>query len=188
MTPAHSAAPAGQTAASAGQTAASAGQTAASAGQTAASAGQTAAPTRLTDKPTWLISQVSTQAHRLLTEKLASAGARGYHYRLLAALQEFGPGSQASLGRRTSMDRSDVVAAINELASRGQVQRAPDPADHRRNVITITPAGTAHLQRLDELLTDVQDELLAPLAPEERTQLTGLLARLLEHHTEGTSG
>jgi MarR family transcriptional regulator, lower aerobic nicotinate degradation pathway regulator len=149
----------------------------------AASGPPTDAPARLTDKPTWLISQVSTHAHRLLTEKLATAGARGYHYRLLAALQEFGPASQASLGRRTSMDRSDVVAAINDLASRGQVERAPDPADHRRNVITITPAGTANLQRLDELLTDVQDELLVPLAPDERTLLTRLLARILEHHS-----
>jgi len=155
---------------------------------TAAPARPTAAPVRLTDKPTWLISQVSTHAHRLLTERLATAGARGYHYRLLAALQEFGPASQASLGRRTSMDRSDVVAAINDLASRGQVERAPDLADHRRNVITITPAGAAHLQRLDGLLTDVQDELLAPLAPDERTLLTGLLARLLEYHDGGTGG
>jgi len=81
------------------------------------------------------------------------------------------------------MDRSDVVAAINELASRGQVQRAPDPADQRRNVITLTPAGTAHLQRLDGLLTDVQDELLAPLSPGERDQLTRLLSRVLEYHS-----
>jgi MarR family transcriptional regulator, lower aerobic nicotinate degradation pathway regulator len=142
-----------------------------------------AAPARLTDKPTWLISQVSTHAHRLLTERLAAAGARGYHYRLLAALEEFGPASQASLGRRTSMDRSDVVAAINDLASLGQVQRAPDPADHRRNVITITPAGTAHLKRLDGLLTDVQDELLAPLSPGERDQLTRMLSRVLGYHS-----
>ena len=110
-------------------------------------------------------------------------GARGYHYRLLAALQEFGPASQASLGRRTSMDRSDVVTAINELAGRGHVQRAPDPADHRRNIITLTPAGTAHLQRLDGLLTDVQDELLAPLSPGERDHLTQLLSRMLEYHS-----
>jgi MarR family transcriptional regulator, lower aerobic nicotinate degradation pathway regulator len=142
-----------------------------------------AAPARLTDKPTWLISQVSTHAHRLLTERLAAAGARGYHYRLLAALEEFGPASQASLGRRTSMDRSDVVAAINDLASLGQVQRAPDPADHRRNVITITAAGTAHLKRLDGLLTDVQDELLAPLSLGERGQLTRMLSRVLGYHS-----
>ena len=36
----------------------------------------------------WLISQVSTHAHRLLTERLATAGARGYHFLLLAALEE----------------------------------------------------------------------------------------------------
>jgi MarR family transcriptional regulator, lower aerobic nicotinate degradation pathway regulator len=142
-----------------------------------------AAPARLTDKPTWLISQVSTHAHRLLTERLAAVGARGYHYRLLAALEEFGPASQASLGRRASMDRSDVVAAINDLASLGQVERAPDPADHRRNVITLTPAGTAHLKRLDGLLTDVQDELLAPLSPGERDQLTRMLSRVLGYHS-----
>jgi MarR family transcriptional regulator, lower aerobic nicotinate degradation pathway regulator len=141
-----------------------------------------ARPARLVQKPSWLISEVSLLAHRLLTGKLATAGSRGYHYRLLAALQEFGPASQATLGRRTAMDRSDVVAAVNELASRGLADRSPDPADGRRNVITITPAGTAHLRRLEELLAEVQDELLAPLSPADRRQLTRLLTRILEHH------
>jgi DNA-binding MarR family transcriptional regulator len=63
------------------------------------------------------------------------------------------------------------------------VERAPDPADHRRNVITLTPAGTAHLKRLDGLLTDVQDELLAPLSSGERDQLTRMLSRVLGHHS-----
>ena len=142
-----------------------------------------ALPARLTQKPTWLISQTSMHAHRLLTDGLATAGSRGYHYRLLAALQEFGPASQARLGRRTGMDRSDVVAALNELAGHGLVERAPDPADRRRNIITITPAGAAHLRRLDSLLDDVQDELLAPLSSAERQQLIHLLTRVLEHHT-----
>jgi DNA-binding MarR family transcriptional regulator len=141
-----------------------------------------ATPSRLMEKPTWLLSQVSMHAHRLLTEELATAGSRGYHYRLLAALQEFGPASQARLGRRTGMDRSDVVAALNDLAGRGMVERSPDPADRRRNVITITPDGTAHFQRLDRLLAGVQDELLAPLSPAERELLTGLLTRVLDHH------
>src|SRR6266849_9227174 len=118
-----------------------AGRASAASGNADTSGGQTAAPARLTDKPTWLISQVSTHAHRLLTERLAAAGARGYHYRLLAALEEFGPASQASLGRRSGIDRSDVVAALNELGGRGLVERMPDPADHRRNIVTITPAG-----------------------------------------------
>src|SRR5215831_19524204 len=111
-----------------------------------------ARPATLMTKPSWLISEVSRLAHPLITDRLATAGSRGYLYRLLAALQEFGPASQASLGRRTAMDRSDVAAAVNELVSRGLADRSPDPADGRRNVITITPAGTAHLRRLEELL------------------------------------
>ncbi|WP_435792456.1 hypothetical protein [Amycolatopsis tolypomycina] len=38
--------------------------------------------------------------------RLAVAGARGYHYRILATLHEFGPSSQAGLGRRGRVDRS----------------------------------------------------------------------------------
>jgi DNA-binding MarR family transcriptional regulator len=133
-------------------------------------------------KPSWLISEISRLAHPLLTSRLATAGSRGYHYRLLAALHEFGPASQASLGRRTGMDRSDVAAAVTELVGRGLAGRTPDPADRRRNVISITPAGTAHLRRLDELLANVQDELLGPLSPAERKQLILLLNRIMEHH------
>ncbi|MBV9384614.1 MAG: MarR family transcriptional regulator [Streptosporangiaceae bacterium] len=144
-----------------------------------------ATPSGLREKPTWLISQISMHAHRLLTGRLATAGARGYHYRLLAALHEFGSASQAELGRRTGMDRSDVVAALNDLTDSGLVQRSPDPADRRRNIITVTAAGTAHFRRLDSLLGDVQDELLAPLTPAERQQLTRLLTRLLRHHAGG---
>jgi DNA-binding MarR family transcriptional regulator len=139
-----------------------------------------ATPALLRAKPTWLISQVSTRAHRLLTERLAAVGARGYHYRLLAALAEFGPSSQASLGRHTVMDRSDVVAAVGELAAQGFVERAADPVDRRRNVVTMTPAGAARLAELDRVLAAVQDELLTPLSGPERADLTRLLTLILE--------
>ncbi len=141
-----------------------------------------ATPALLTAKPTWLVSQVSGRAHRLLATRLADAGARGYHVRVLAALAEFGPASQASLGRRVEMDRSDVTAAVGELAAGGFVERAADAGDRRRNVVTITDAGRARLAYLDALLDGVQAELLEPLTDEERATLTGLLTRVLGHH------
>jgi MarR family transcriptional regulator, lower aerobic nicotinate degradation pathway regulator len=144
------------------------------------------APTRMTSLPSWLMTQAAAHAHRLVTEGFAAVEARGYHYRLLAALEEFGPDSQAGLGRRSGIHFSDVVAAINELADRGFVQRAPDPADRRRNIITITPAGRRQLRRLDKQVNRIQDELLAPLSPDEREALTRLLATLLAHHSETT--
>jgi DNA-binding MarR family transcriptional regulator len=145
-------------------------------------------PSRLRNLPTWLISQTALEAHQRLSEALASADARGYHYRLLAALEEFGPASQATLGRRTDMDRSDVAEALNELISQGLVERSSDPVDRRRNVITITGAGTKRLLALDGVLAEVQDKLLAPLSPAQRQTLVRMLTRVLGHHAVDEPG
>ncbi|MFA1546388.1 MarR family winged helix-turn-helix transcriptional regulator [Actinomadura chokoriensis] len=141
-------------------------------------------PARLRHAPSWLINLVSAHSHRLVGAGFAAAGARGYHYRLLAALDEYGPSSQATLGRHTGIDRSDVVAALNELAAKELIDRSPDPSDRRRNIITLTADGSRHLQELDEVLARIQDDLLAPLTPPEREQLTGLLTRLADHHAK----
>ncbi|MFD8494557.1 MarR family winged helix-turn-helix transcriptional regulator [Amycolatopsis sp. NPDC059657] len=143
-------------------------------------------PARLAAKPSWLLTQLAVHAHRLASEGFAEAGARGYHYRVLVALHEFGVASQAELGRRVSMDRSDVVAAINELAERGFVERTPDPDDRRRNMVSLTKAGDRQLRRLEQALDKVQDVLLEPLPADDRQTLTRLLTRLLTHHQQGS--
>ncbi len=133
---------------------------------------------RLDSLPTWLLSRSSGQAHRLLADAFAAAGARGYHYRMLAALEDLGPASQATVGRRAEMDRSDVVAALNELEADDLVERAPDPDDRRQKIVSITAAGRRHLKKLDEVVGSVQDELLAPLSAAERAELVRLLSRI----------
>ncbi|MFE2755531.1 MarR family winged helix-turn-helix transcriptional regulator [Actinosynnema sp. NPDC059335] len=140
------------------------------------------APRRLRGTASWLLGQTTTHAHRLVSEGFGAVGARRYHYSLLAALDEFGPASQAELGRRGGVDRSDVVATVNELAERGHVERRPDPGDRRRNIVTITPAGVAHLRHLDRVLGQAQDALLAPLSAAEREELVRMLTAVLEHH------
>lgn len=136
----------------------------------------------LRELPSWLLTQTAQHAHRLVAEGLGEAGARGYHFRALASLERDGPASQADLGRRSGIHLSDLVATLNDLAERGHVERAPDPADRRRNIITITTAGRRQLRRLERRLDRVQDELLAPLSGPERAQLAALLGRLLDHH------
>lgn len=142
-------------------------------------------PARLTAKPSWLLTQLAVHAHRLASNGFGEVGARGYHYRILAALDEFGAASQTELGRRCNMDRSDVVAAINELAEQSFVERTPDPQDRRRNTVTLTKAGDQQLRRLDRALDKVQDDLLGPLPAEDRQTFTHLLTRLLTHHQQG---
>jgi MarR family transcriptional regulator, lower aerobic nicotinate degradation pathway regulator len=141
-----------------------------------------AAPVLLLGKPTWLVNQVSGHAHRLLAAHLGRVGARGYHVRALAVLAEFGPLSQADLGRHAQMDRSDVTAAVGELVGGGYVERITDASDRRRNVVSVTPPGRDRLRQLDAILDGVQDELLSPLTAGERAALSGLLARVLRHH------
>ncbi|MFD3685124.1 MarR family winged helix-turn-helix transcriptional regulator [Nocardiopsis sp. NPDC058631] len=136
--------------------------------------------------PSWLLTQNANHAHRLVAEGFSSVRARGYHYRLLAVLEESGPASQAALGRRSGIHVSDMVATVNELADRELVERALDPSDRRRNIISLTVAGTRQLRRLEEQLAKTQEELLAPLSPEERERLTELLSRLLDHHNRRT--
>ncbi len=134
---------------------------------------------RVAGRPTWLLSRTNLRAQDLLAAAFATEGLRGYHFRLLAALDQYGPSSQADLGRHTGIDRSDVVAALNELVDGGLARRQPDPDDGRRNVVTITRRGSSTLERLDAALDGVQDALLEPLSPKERTTFVRLLGKLV---------
>ena len=99
-------------------------------------------PARLRTKASWLINKTSLHAHRLVVEGMVAMDARTYHFAILAALEEGGPASQAAISQLCGIDRSDIVAMVNELVEQGLVVRAPDPDDRRRNIITMTPAGS----------------------------------------------
>jgi MarR family transcriptional regulator, lower aerobic nicotinate degradation pathway regulator len=140
------------------------------------------APRRLWQLPSWLVSQVALQGQRLVAEVLAADALRRYHFTVLVALDEDGPTSQAALGRRLSIDRSDMVAVINDLERDGLVARERDDDDRRRNLIRLTPAGGRALRRLDARIDEAQNALLEPLSAKERNELKRLLTLVVEHH------
>ena len=78
------------------------------------------------------------------------------------------------------MDRSDVVASLNELEDQGLIERTPDPADRRRNVVRCTAAGGRRLTELEVVVTAVNEELLALLPAPDRPRLVDLLLRLTD--------
>jgi DNA-binding MarR family transcriptional regulator len=139
-------------------------------------------PARLKDRPTWLISRAYARSSGLLNAGFEAhgGGLRGYHYRLLAALEEWGPASQADLGRSTGIDRSDVTAALAELESRNLIERTVDPEHKRRNIVTLTPEGGEQLRDLDIVVDAIQNELLASLTTTQRRQFNTLMSRLLD--------
>jgi MarR family transcriptional regulator, lower aerobic nicotinate degradation pathway regulator len=136
-------------------------------------------PPRLRRLPSWLIGELSRRAQRLVSEALAEEGARRPHFTVLTSLAEQGPASQAALGRRLWIDRSDLHAILAELEAGGLIARVRDADDRRRNVVTLTPAGTAARKRLDKRIEQAQRALLEPLPPADRRELVRLLEQLV---------
>ena len=135
---------------------------------------------RVASRPTWLLSRANLRAQELLGAAFAAEGLRGYHFRLLAALDQYGPSSQADLGRNTGIDRSDVVAALNELVDDGLARRrarssgrSPQRGDHLE--AGAEPPSTG----LDAALDGVQAAVLEPLSAAERRTFVRLLAKLV---------
>jgi DNA-binding MarR family transcriptional regulator len=111
---------------------------------------------------------------------LAQEGVRRQHFSVLSSLAEQGPASQAALGRRLWIDRSDLHALLGELEDGGLIARVRDEQDRRRNVVKLTPRGRAALKRLERRIDAAQKDLLKPLSATERRDLVRLLERLLD--------
>lgn len=139
-------------------------------------------PERLRRLPSWQLSQLARRSEAIVGEALANEGVRRQHFAVLTSLAEQGAASQAELGRRLSIDRSDLHALVSELEHDGLIARGRDPEDRRRNVVTLTTAGAAALRRLDAAVDQAQRDLLAPLPAPDRRALIGLLKRLHADH------
>ena len=133
-------------------------------------------PRRLTQLPSWLVGQAAQRASRLVNDALGEEGFRRHHFAVMTALAEDGAASQAELGRRVWLDRSDLHAVLNELERDGLVARTQDERDRRRNLVALTPAGTTTLKRLDARVDAAQERFLAPLTAAEREELLRMLA------------
>lgn len=137
-------------------------------------------PTRLRTLAAWQAGKVSTLGARFFAQGM-SLGARA-DFAVLAALEEYGPLSQAGIGRSLRLDRNDVNGILNRLATARRIARRADPSDGRRKIVTLTKEGRRHLAELQRHTDAVHDQLLIALSAVERRQLTSLLAKVLDSH------
>ena len=120
-------------------------------------------------------------AHRRLSlEALAPLGLGVKSVGALTVLQAEGPLSQRRLAERQGIDRTTMVAVLDELERMGAVERRKDPADRRANALHITPRGRQLLTKARTAVAGAEDAFLAPLAPAEQQRLRAALRTLVE--------
>jgi MarR family transcriptional regulator, lower aerobic nicotinate degradation pathway regulator len=137
-------------------------------------------PARLRRLTSWQANKVSNLGARMTARHMPLTARPDFA--VLAALEEYGALSQADLGRRLGLDRNDVSGIVTRLESGRHVDRQTDPANRRRNVVTLTPSGKRYLEEIQRHADAAQDDLLIGLSATERRQLNELLAKLLNSH------
>lgn len=85
------------------------------------------------------------------------------------------------LAAALGLDRSSVSGLVDRTEKRGLVQRAPNPADARSVVVTVSRGGAEALAVGADELADLLSSLIDALEPSDADHLATLLDRMIHH-------
>jgi DNA-binding MarR family transcriptional regulator len=98
-------------------------------------------------------------------------------YVVLLALNEEPVRTQAALAESIGADKTRIIGVLDGLQHAGLITRAPDPADRRVHLISLTAEGRRTRAAAQAGIQRQEERLLAQLAPDDRR---GFL-RALQH-------
>jgi DNA-binding MarR family transcriptional regulator len=145
-------------------------------------------PKELVSSALFLLKRLGMAAKNETVEAYEGTGLHPYHHGILALLDEGTTETQGAIGEALGYDKGQLVGMLDDLEEAGLIERRRDPADRRRHVVQMTPAGRTTLGRLRRLSSRIENEFLAPLDDAERAQLHALLLRLADHHVPSCAG
>ncbi|MFW2354561.1 MarR family winged helix-turn-helix transcriptional regulator [Hydrogenophaga sp.] len=120
--------------------------------------------------------QIAVAKFSLETERF---GLTPLQWAALAAIERKPGVDQSALSRDVALDTSTVAGVIYRLEARGLIRRDASTADRRLRVLFLTEEGRDLLARATPVVTEMQDWLLDPLNPEERSKFMELMLRLV---------
>jgi DNA-binding MarR family transcriptional regulator len=133
---------------------------------------------RLGDFVGFRLRRIQNQLSRRFASATADRNLKSGLFSSLAIISA-NPGlSQNDLSHEVGLDKSVTVLIVDELEKRGLAKRRRSRIDRRRHALTVTPAGTAYLEELFELLASTEAVVLSQLSAEELAVLNGLLDRM----------
>jgi DNA-binding MarR family transcriptional regulator len=116
--------------------------------------------------------------HRLAeftSAAMAPYGVTGRESAVLTAIDSQVPVSQQDVALRLGVDRTTMVALIDDLEGKGLVQRRKDPDDRRKNVVQLTDLGRATLRDASRAGTDAERRFLSALSDDQAARLVEAL-------------
>ncbi|MEZ4588168.1 MAG: MarR family transcriptional regulator [Gemmatimonadales bacterium] len=118
--------------------------------------------------------------HRYTTRILDPEGITAQQYNVLRILRGAGPEGLPTLEITTRMieQAPGITRLIDRLEAKRLVSRERCPTDRRQVTCRITEKGLALLTRLDPVVDEADDTLMASLTVKERGQLVKLLDRV----------
>lgn len=134
-------------------------------------------PERTPSLTLYVVKQLELVTRARLDALLKPSGVTALQYTALSVLERRPSMSSSDLARASFVrvqSTSDLIAA---LVRRGLIERAVDPENRRRLLISLTDAGYEFLQTYDPLVAELESEMLAGLSEDER----GDFRRLLVH-------
>jgi DNA-binding MarR family transcriptional regulator len=132
----------------------------------------------LADDVSFLLARANAIALAAGNAALAEHGLKARSFSVLVLASGDARPSQRDLAEFLRLDPSQVVSLVDDLQSRGLVERQPDPSDRRANVVVATDAGRRLAAAAREAARVAEERVHAQLSEEERELLTGLLRRL----------
>jgi len=125
--------------------------------------------------PSFLLAQVGAHASSRFGDRLQRLGLTRPEAGILRLVGASGGLSQQRLAAALGIHPSRLVAILDELESKGLVERRPHPEDRRTYAIHLTDAGEATWKEVARVAREHNEALLAALKPREREELGSLL-------------
>ncbi len=135
----------------------------------------------------FLLSQLGVIATRSWTEVLVERGLTPHHHAILLTLHATGPLGVTALADIVLVDPRNMGPVVAPLEQRALIERADDPADRRRRVLSLSSEGVKAAAELATATGRIEDELLAPLGSSERDELRSYLRTLWLHAKQAPS-
>jgi DNA-binding MarR family transcriptional regulator len=143
---------------------------------------------QLAGDPGFLLSRVGAAVRAGFKDVLAGWGIRPLQYLILLVLDARSGVSQQELCAAAGIDSGNMVELLDGLEALQYAERARDPRDRRRYVVTLTAHGRSALAELRPAIADYNRRFLSPLTEQELDQLAATLGKLYAATAEAQSG